>query len=257
MIDSHTHLSDEKFDSDRTEVIKKSISLGVNIFLEVLCSEKEWDRKKYFDSYPDNFYFSFGIHPHYTDENTLSNLEKLKRQFSDSKCVAVGEIGLDLWYYPEKLKDQLHLLESQISIANELNKPTIFHIRNSKSGNDAYDEFFNFIKGKIKKRAIIHSFSSGMEDAKKAADMGFLIGVNATVTYPKNHELRQALKTVGIDNILCETDSPYLPPQRIRGKRNDPSSVKDIIQSLSLLTDERTEKIEEKISKNFFDFINQ
>ncbi|HOJ85535.1 MAG: TatD family hydrolase [Elusimicrobiales bacterium] len=257
MIDSHTHLSDEKFDSDRTEVIKKSISLGVNIFLEVLCSEKEWDRKKYFDSYPDNFYFSFGIHPHYTDENTLLNLEELKRQFSDPKCVAVGEIGLDLWYYPDKIKDQLSLLENQIYIANELNKPTIFHIRNSKSGNDAYYEFFNFIKGKIKKRGIIHSFSSGTEDAKKAADMGFLIGVNATITYPKNHELRQALKTVGIDKILCETDSPYLPPQRIRGKRNDPLSVKDIIQSLSLLTDERTEKIEEKISKNFFDFINQ
>jgi TatD DNase family protein len=204
MIDSHTHLSDEKFDSDRTEVIKKSISLGVNIFLEVLCSEKEWDRQKYLDSYQDNFYFSFGIHPHYTDENTLLNLEELKRQFSDPKCVAVGEIGLDLWYYPDKIKDQLSLLENQIYIANELNKPTIFHIRNSKSGNDAYYEFFNFIKGKIKKRAIIHSFSSGTEDAKKAADMGFLIGVNATITYPKNHELRQALKTVGIDKIFAK-----------------------------------------------------
>jgi len=257
MIDSHTHLSDEKFDSDRIEVIEKSISLGVNIFLEVLCSEKEWDRKKYFDSYPDNFYFSFGIHPHYTDENTLLNLEELKRQFSDPKCVAVGEIGLDLWYYPDKIKDQLSLLENQIYIANELNKPTIFHIRNSKSGNDAYYEFFNFIKGKIKKRGIIHSFSSGTEDAKKAADMGFLIGVNATITYPKNNDLREAVKLIGLDNIISETDSPYLPPQRIRGKRNDPSSVKDIIQSLSLLTDERTEKIEEKISKNFFDFINQ
>ncbi|MCX7647036.1 MAG: TatD family hydrolase [Elusimicrobiales bacterium] len=257
MIDSHTHLSDEKFDSDRIEIIEKSISMGINIFLEVLCSEKEWDRKKYFDSYPDNFYFSFGIHPHYTDENTLSNLEELKRQFSDPKCVAVGEIGLDLWYYPDKLKDQLGLLENQIYIANELNKPTIFHIRNSKSGNDAYDEFFNFIKGKIKKRGIIHSFSSGTEDAKKATDMGFLIGVNATITYPKNNDLREAVKLIGLDNIISETDSPYLPPQRIRGKRNDPSSVKDIIQSLSLLTDERTEKIEEKISKNFFDFINQ
>jgi len=251
MIDSHTHLTDSKFDSDRDKIIEKSISSGIDIFLEILCSKDEWRNFKLVEKYQDNFLFSFGIHPHHTKELSNENLIELEKYLKLEKCVALGEAGLDLWYYPDKLKEQLSLLEPQIELANKLLKPIVFHIRNSKNGNDAYQEFFSFIKGRHKKQAVIHSFSGTLSDAKKAIDMGFYLGINATLSYPKNNELRETVKFTGTENLLTETDSPYLPPQRIRGNRNDPGSITDIIDLISSITSTDREKVTAETESNF------
>jgi len=256
MIDSHLHLSDEKFDNDRDNIIKISIENKINTFFEILCMPSEWERIKYFEKYSKNFYFSLGIHPHYFknySDDDIKNLEELIQK--NKQIIGVGETGIDLWYYPQNISEQIELMLKQIDIANKHKKILVFHIRNSKENSKAYEEFFNVTKNKIKTKSIIHSFSGNYENAKKAIDSGFYIGINATITYPKNINLREMIKKIDLTNILTETDSPYLPPQRIRGKRNDPLSIKDIIESISEITNTNPTEVEEKIEENFQNII--
>ncbi|MEF3280363.1 MAG: TatD family hydrolase [Elusimicrobiota bacterium] len=261
MIDSHTHLSDEKFNQDRDDVINHCIKSGIKKFIEVLCSKDEWGKISLFDKYKENFFFSFGIHPHYTEQSTDEDFKKLEEYITTKRCVAIGETGIDLWYYPDKLKEQLNLLEKQIEISNKTKKPLIFHIRNPKGSDRAYSSFFDFIPGKINNGnyipAVIHSFSGEINDARKAIDMGFLIGINATITYPKNQSLREIIKNFGINSSIVETDCPYLPPQRIRGKRNDPTSIIEIISAISEITKMKYEDVEDKINSNFNLFLSK
>jgi TatD DNase family protein len=251
MIDAHTHLSSKNFDTDRDTVIENSIKSGVKEFIEVLCSCSEWQQIRYFEKYYQNFYFSLGIHPHYFKEYSEDNIKELEKLINSKRIIAVGETGIDLWYHPQNLKEQIELMLKQIEIANTNNKILVFHIRNPKNSSIAYDEFFNVTKDLIKVKSIIHSFSGNYEDAKKALERGFYIGINATITYPKNTELRETIKKTGLTNILTETDSPYLAPQRIRGHRNDPTSIMDIIKVLSEILNKNFKEVEEEIELNF------
>lgn len=259
MIDSHTHLSDERFNSDRDDVILKSIDCGIKKFLEVLTTPEEWQKWTLFEKY-NEFYFAFGIHPHNADQYQEKDIIKLINYLSFKNCVAVGETGIDLWYHPEKLSKQLILLETIIEIAYKNSKPLIFHIRNPKQNVSAYKivyEFINTRKKMITKRGIIHSFSGMPEEAKKFIELGFFIGINATVTYPKNNNLLDTLKKISIEDILTETDSPYLPPQTMRGMRNDPRSINYIIKTISEIKNIKINLVEDTIDLNFSRFLNQ
>lgn len=251
MVDSHTHLSDQLFDKDRDDIIKECLLHKITTFLEILCSANEWNRFRYFDKYKKNFYFSFGIHPHYLNELNDVNIKDLRSYLNYEDAIAIGECGIDLFYHPQTLNSQLELLELHIDLAEEFKKVIIFHIRSSKLMN-AYKIFFEFIKTrKLKYGGVIHSFSGDIEDAKMAIENGFSLGINATITYPKNEKLRDVVKYAGIKHILTETDSPYLPPQLIRGKRNTPLSIKEIINTISTLTKMEIEAIDEEITTNF------
>ncbi|MGC8867650.1 MAG: TatD family hydrolase [Elusimicrobiales bacterium] len=259
MIDSHTHLTDESFSFDREEVIARCFKSGVNFFLEVLTSPKDWEKFKIFEKY-ENFYFAFGIHPNDTSICFQKTVEKIDRYLNLKKTVAIGETGIDLWYHPQSFKDQLKLTEIMMDKALKFSKPCIFHIRNSKTNNSAYKIVLEFLKQRrnmINKQGIIHSFSGEVEEAKSLIDLGFYIGVNATITYPRNEKLRKVVKKIPLETILTETDSPYLPPQRIRGKRNEPSSVEDVIAAISDIKAVQSEKVSEIIEKNFLRFLSQ
>ncbi len=259
MIDSHTHLNDEIFSADREEVIATALKDGINIFLEILSSENDWEKFKIFEKY-ENFFFAFGIHPHDSPLYSQNTLTKIDRYLKLKRTVGVGETGIDLWYHPENLKEQLGLTEIIMEKAAKFSKPCIFHIRNSKNGQSAYEIMLNFFKERkniIGKEGIIHSFSGEVDEAKKFVDLGFYIGINATITYPKNEKLRECVKKIPLQKILTETDSPYLPPQRIRGKRNEPSSIKDIVEVISNLKGICFEKTNSVIEENFKKFLNQ
>lgn len=259
MTDSHTHLSDKQFNSDRDIVIKKAKELGIKKFLEVLTSKDEWELYSLFKD-DEDFYFAFGIHPHYSHLTTFEDTKQLQLYLKYNKAIAIGETGIDIWYQPETLTKQLELFDISIEIAHKINKPLILHIRNSKNGISAYKISIDFLsqrKNKLTKKGIVHSFSGDIDEAKKFIDLGFFIGINATITYPKNQALRDIVKILNTENLLTETDSPYLPSQRIRGKRNDPSSVRDIIQIISEIKRSSFKDIEEIIDLNFSKFLDQ
>lgn len=260
--DTHAHLSDKAFDSDRAESISSAIGLNVNVFFEILCSPKDWNKDVLFSNYKENFYFAYGIHPEYAGEYLNQDLIKLEEKLKDGKSVFLGEIGLDYYWVNDNKEKQFKLLRNQLKISERLSMPCVFHCRNGKNAADnAYADLLGFLEKEWnynspnKKRGILHSFSGGDDDAKRALDLNLYLGINGTFTYPKNKELREIVKKAGPDNIVYETDCPYLPPQSLRGKRNSSSNIPEISYEISSYCGFAFKESAEKIYNNSLSFI--
>ncbi|MBI4657006.1 MAG: TatD family hydrolase [Elusimicrobia bacterium] len=240
-IDTHAHLMDDIFRRDRNQVVERSFKSGVGRIVEIACSSMEWNRAVGFcGSYKNRICACFGIHPHYPEQLSPENIVKLKEFLNLEVSRGLGEVGLDYFWEPGKKDSQMKLLSEMIKISNEFKKICVFHCRNGKNAKNenAYSDLLDFIKqrwnfeSKKRFRGVLHCFSGNYEDAKRGIDMGLAIGVNGTFTYPKNEELRETVEKIGMENIVFETDCPYLPPQSKRGKRNDPSCIPEIAGSV-------------------------
>ena len=227
LIDSHAHISDEKFNPDRQETVKRAFENGVKYIIEVGCDPDEWDKVSDFSKNPGIFSM-FGIHPHDAvkfNDNTKSKLETL---LSGKNCVAVGEIGLDYHYDLSPRNVQKKVFIEQMKLALRINKPVCIHCRS------AYDDLFKiFDELKELPKGVIHCFSGSLDEAKKVLDLGFLIGIDGPCTYPKSDKLKEVILNTDISKLLVETDCPYLAPQAYRGQRNEPSYVVEIAKKIS------------------------
>ncbi|HAF96232.1 MAG: hypothetical protein A2X34_05565 [Elusimicrobia bacterium GWC2_51_8] len=238
LIETHCHLNDEAFNGDRDAVIEKSFESGISKLVEIACGAKEWEPAEVLCSrYPAKIYACFGIHPGYSEELCPENLATLEQYLKKSVSKGIGEIGFD--YYRDSLKKEQQniLLEAMISLSNRLRLTSVFHARSGKDAkkDDAYADLTALLKDKWnyapkgkKFRGILHCFSGSYYDAGRALDMGLALGVNGTFTYKKNDELREIVKKTGLENIVFETDCPYLPPQSARGLRNAPAYIPEI-----------------------------
>ena len=187
-------------------------------------------------------YGALGIHPETVDDYSLDDIEFIKNNLSNEKIVAIGEIGLDYHYTKENKDEQIKLLEMQLSLAEEYNLPVIIHSR------DATEDTINTLK-KFNCRGTIHSFSGSLETAKIYIKMGYLLGVNGVITF-KNCNIKDVIKEVGLDNIVLETDSPYLTPVPYRGMQNNPSHILDIAKFVSELYNVSLEELSYRINEN-------
>jgi len=276
-IDTHAHLSDKAFETDREELIAGLLQNGLGAVFEVLCSAEDWDKTALFDKYPENFFFSLGIHPEYPDQLKEENFSRLRGLLAGKKNLFIGETGLDYWWDVSHKKEQSELLLRQLDLSSELSKPCVFHCRNGRDPavDNAYADLLGFLKkdwkyrpaGKkgggeavpgntrYKKRGIMHSFSGSWEDAVKTLDLGLYLGINGTFTYPRNGELRGIVARAGLENIVLETDCPYLPPQSMRGKRNAPSSVIEICGAVASHLGKTVGETAERVYLNSVSFI--
>lgn len=224
-IDTHCHLSNEEYDID--EVIKNANSEDVNILItggtnkENNCSDILLS-KKY-----KNVYITLGYHPEYASFITKKDLDDLEKQIVENKdkVVGIGEIGLDYHYGKENKEKQIELFKKQILLANKHHLPIVVHTR------DATFDTINIIK-ELKPTGVIHCFSGSLEIAKEYINLGFKLGIGGVVTF-KNSNLKNIISEIGIDNIVLETDSPYLSPKR--GEKNEPRNIKLIFDFLCFL----------------------
>ena len=195
----------------------------------------------------DYMYGAIGIHPEVVEEYKLEDLQFVEKHIGDEKIVALGEIGLDYYYSRENKEKQIELFEKQLEIAEKNNKPVIVHSR------EATLDTINSLK-KYKVKGVIHSFSGSFETAKEYIKMGFLLGINGVVTF-KNCNLIEVLKKISIDNVVLETDSPYLTPVPFRGKKNDPSHVLDtanfIVDNLGISLEELSSVTQKNVKRVF------
>ncbi len=222
MIDSHCHLEMKEFDHDRSEVIERGEKNGITHMITV-GTDLMHCRKviNIAQTYPA-VYAAIGIHPHFAKDIDQSTYDELRKLAKKDKVVAFGEIGLDFFRNISPRDVQIKGFKEQINLAGELNLPLIIHDR------DAHQEILAILSEEKKQGAggIIHCFSGDYSMARQCLDMGFYIAVSTTVTYKKNHQLRDIVKKLPMDRLLVETDSPYLAPSPHRGKRNEPSFVK-------------------------------
>lgn len=229
IIDTHAHITDVRFDIDREVVIQNAFNLGVEIIFEVACESIYWDKALEFLK-RDNIFASFGIHPNNVLKTTHEDFDKLKILVQNKKCIALGEIGLDYHYDSsiENINFQKELFIKQIDIANKYNKPIIIHCR------DAYEDTIDVLEEyKFAPKGVVHCFSGNLEQAEIFIKSGFLLGIGGILTYNKSDNLKQVVFETDISNLLCETDCPYLAPQKCRGQRNEPSYIIETLREIA------------------------
>ncbi len=244
--DTHAHLHFPHFEKDLDQLVRlfpyKGVEFVVNVGVDVKDSKKALEvALKY-----DRVYCSVGVHPHEASKVEPGYLEKLEQLCKEQKVVAIGETGLDYYRNLSTREDQVRVFKEQLMLAKELDLPIIVHIR------DAYEDAYKILSdiGLSTKGGVIHAFSADGEWALKFAQLGFFIGVGGPVTYPKNLSLKSAVRLVGVENILTETDCPYLPPQQFRGKRNEPAYIRLVLEEIAKILDEDIEQVAQATLQN-------
>ena len=244
-IDTHAHLQSRRFDKDRDLVIKRAkkekVTNIVNVGFDIDNCYKAIELAQNYKG----LYASIGIHPHNSNQLTAETLKIFKKLLKNPKVVAIGEIGLDYYRNLSPQETQKQAFETQLSLAVDQNLPVIIHNRK------ADDDILKIIS-KFKKniKGIMHCFSSDIPFSKKSIDLGFLISFAGNLTYPKANNLHETAKSVDLKSMLIETDSPWLTPQSMRGKRNESSYLPYIAQKIGDLKHTTVKEVAQLTSEN-------
>lgn len=257
-IDSHAHLNDPAFDADREEVIARLPQAHVTLSVEIGCSPEEWrPALELAAKHPAQIRAVLGVHPEYAPKLTQEGVNELANLLTDKNNAAVGEIGLDYTCLEFAGKELQHRTFSQmLELANAARLPVVLHVRREGEDYAAYEDTFAALKrgwhadSGRKHAGVLHCFCARYEEAKKALDMGLLLGINGCFTYKKNEYIREAVKKAGADKIILETDCPYLSPQGKRGTRNDPSNIPLIAEFAADYLNIPLEKLAEVTTQN-------
>ncbi|MCR5504549.1 MAG: TatD family hydrolase [Elusimicrobiaceae bacterium] len=259
-IDSHAHLNDEAFNEDREQIISACFNAGVKQMVEIACEVDEWQQAvDLCQKYQGQIYAAASIHPINAEQLTEESLEKLKHFLTLDIFRAVGEIGLDYFYEDSSPRAlQQEVFEKQLLLAQNIQKPIILHCRKGKNEQDfsAYEDMFFALKKYNFSGGVLHCFSGRKEDAYRALDLGFYLGINGIIGYKRNEDLRQIIKQVGLKYLLLETDCPYLPPQSKRGQRNSPVNIPEIAQNLADILGKNINEIADITTQNAKAFYN-
>ncbi len=238
MIDTHAHIDSEQFDADRQEMIDRAFAAGVEAIIIPSIGPEGFDNVQAIVDADPRIYRGIGIHPHNASDATPANLERVERESSNARVVAIGEIGLD-YYYDFAPKDvQQSAFRAQLQIAKRRNLPVIIH--NRESDEDVLSILREEQDGTL--QFVLHCFSSSVEVLHRALDLGAHISFTGNITYKKS-TLADAVLQTPLDKIMIETDAPYMAPVPYRGKRNEPSFVGQVAQKIADIHSLSLEKV--------------
>ncbi len=250
LVDTHTHLNDEKFDGDREEVIQRAKDNGVLRMINMGDTMESSEAVvKLAESY-EGLYAGVGIHPEEARPMTQADDDRLASWAEHPEVVAIGEIGLD--YYWEKDPDARRLQQEifirQLDIARQMGMPVCIHAR------DAQGDTLSILKKEGKGlRGVLHCYSGSMETAKELIRMGWYIGIDGPLTFKNAAKLPELVQWLPGERILVETDSPYMAPVPMRGKRNEPAFVRHVAEKAAELRGESLESFAAMTTQNSFD----
>ncbi|MCL2217278.1 MAG: TatD family hydrolase [Defluviitaleaceae bacterium] len=244
IIDTHAHYDHKQFNKDRDELLKSLPGLGIGMVINVGCDLKSSRASVEMAEVYPYVYATAGVHPH--DAKSLSEdvLTKLKALCKHKKVVAYGEIGLDFFHNFSPQSVQRFWFKRQLEVALELGLPVVIHSR------DANEEVFSMIKDSKIRRGVIHSFSGDAALALAYVEMGFYIGIGGVVTFDKTGKLQAATAAIPLENILLETDCPYLTPHPHRGKRNDSTYLSFVADEIAKIKGTSAEAVRAQTGEN-------
>lgn len=255
MTDTHTHIYlREEFEDRCTEVLERGVVNGVRrmVFPNIDASSIR-DMVTLAEKYPEETRMATGLHPTEVKENWREEMEKTLTLLQHPQCIAIGEVGIDLYWDKTYKEEQMDCLEAQLRVAVDQSMPVIIHCR---EGLDEVLEVFGRVGKECLPRVIFHSFTMDLESVRrirKMADAYF--GINGVVTFKNAESLRDALPEIGIDRILLETDSPYLAPVPYRGKRNESSYLPKIcgkVAEVLGMTEKEVERVTDSNAEALF-----
>jgi TatD DNase family protein len=250
LIDSHAHIDFPQFAEDRDAVFERARAAGVKTILAIGTGPgpEKMDAAIPYAEQHDWIYATVGVHPHEAKQVTPEVLARLAELAKHPKVIAWGEIGLDYFYDHSPRETQQQVFSEQMALAHAAKLPIIIHCR------DAWPDTLNMIDEHWRSTGlggILHCFTSTLEDARRVLDMGFMISFAGNSTYPKTQNIRDVAKALPLENILIETDAPFLAPQGFRGKRNEPAHVAEVARVLASVRDLPADEFAAATAGNF------
>ena len=252
MIDSHCHLDHEPLFNNIDEVIKRSKEIGINKLLTICTTFESFEKIKFLIEKDLIIYGTFGIHPHETETNVVNKETIIKNVNVNKKIIGIGETGLDFFYNYSNKEKQIDSFKEHIEASIILKKPIIIHSRNAEV--ETFDILNSYNKYKLK--ILMHCFTGSLEFSKKLLSLGAFFSASGIITFKNSIDLQNTFKSIPLDRLLIETDSPFLAPIPMRGKKNEPSFIKYTAEKLSLIKEKPINEMIELTTKNFNSLFN-
>jgi len=245
-VDTHSHLYREYYADYLNNAVNNAINAAVTrIILPCVNASSVKDIFEAVNTFPNNLFPLIGLHPSDVKEDYLDQLQKLEKYIDDEGVVGIGETGIDLFHDKTFFNQQKNAFEVQLVWAKEMQLPLSIHVR------DAFPEAISIIK-KIHYtdfKGVFHCFSGGIQEAKWAINNGFLLGISGVITFKKN-KLQDIVKEVGINNIVLETDAPFLAPAPFRGKRNESAYIPYIAEKVAQIFEISVDEVKQRTTEN-------
>ena len=249
LVDSHCHLNFKDFEDDFEEVIKRARDSNVGIMVSISTELEEIDQIINIAEKYKNIFCTVGVHPHSANIQKDLNESYLVEKASNPNVIGIGETGLDFFHENSLKEDQIDSFIKHINVSRETQLPLIIHTR------EADDKTCEILESEYREGAfpgIIHCFTAGENLAKRVIDLGFYISLSGIVTFKNASELRETIKNIPLDRIIVETDSPYLSPEPLRGRRNEPSHVLHTAKFLANFYEKDEKDFFSLTTNNFF-----
>ena len=247
MIDSHCHLDQEPLFQDLKNVIQRSKDIGIEKILTISTNFKSFENITNIVNKDEIIYGTFGIHPHETKDNLITKEIIREKILLNKKIIGIGETGLDFYYNNSDKKNQIKSFTNHIEACSDLKKPLIVHSRNAE--NETFDILNKYKDFDIK--ILMHCFTGSQDFAKRLLDLNCYFSASGIITFKNSSDLRDTFSFIPNDKIIIETDSPFLAPIPMRGKKNEPSFIKYTLEKLSEIKKLTSENMDEITTKNF------
>ena len=247
MIDSHCHLDHEPLHENLSEVINRSKETGITKLLTICTTFESFENIKTIVKKDQMIYGTYGIHPHETTTNQVDKQTIIRSVNENEKIIGIGETGLDFFHNHSDRDNQLNSFKAHIEASIELDKPIIIHSR------DAEKETFEILNSYKNQnlKILMHCFTGSLEFSKKLLTLNAFFSASGIITFKNSTELQNTFKTIPLEKLLIETDSPFLAPIPMRGKKNEPSFIKYTLEKLSILKETSVEKMSKITTDNF------
>ena len=247
MIDSHCHLDHEPLYDNLNDVILRSKSTGVTKLLTICTNLESFEYIKKIMNFDPMIYGTFGIHPHEADKYLISKSKIVENSKYSKKIIGIGETGLDFYYNNSDKNNQIKSFENHINACLDLNLPLIVHSRSAEF--DTFDILNNYKNTEIK--ILMHCFTGSLNFAKKLLELDCYFSASGIITFKNSSELRNTFSYIPNDRLIIETDSPFLAPVPMRGKKNEPSFIKYTLKKLSEIKKITFENMDKITTDNF------
>ena len=254
IIDSHCHLNYSNDNISLEEIISNARDSNVKLMLNIATKPNEFDNIIHTSTLYDEVYFTLGVHPHEASVFNDDIIIKIHTSANNKKFIGIGETGLDYYYNNSEKSTQISSFEKHIELSQDLSIPLVIHMRSAE------DDTLKIIRKKIKEKkfsGVIHCFTGTKKFADEIIDLGFYISASGVITFKKSFELRDIFATIPDNKILIETDSPYLSPEPLRGKINQPSHIIHTIKKLAEIRSTNYDKLIELTKNNFLNLFQK
>lgn len=244
IFDTHAHYDDKAFEEDRNLLLPSLFSNGVGFIIDPGCTVESSKKAMELSEKYEQMFFAAGIHPEELADFSPADLDEIRALAAHPKCVAIGEIGLDYYWDKSNREKQIEVFKSQLQLAVQMGKPVIIHDR------EAHGDSMEIIREFPEAKGVFHCFSGSAEMAEELLKRGWYLGFDGPVTYKNARKTVEVLEITPPDRILIETDSPYMSPVPMRGKRNDSGNLRYVIEKIAEIKNMSPGEIEQITEDN-------